>query len=313
MIRSLLLCLIFLLASCVNVQKKAEQEKKEQDEMMEAYKLEQAMQKKEVKNCTSTREYIATSEYLKSQSSYFENQQELDKVAREVSRGCTGAARRFVQVFKTMMKVDAGTRIAVKEGVLLAQNSDEVTEAYLNIFMTSYLDKYLDLDIHNSVQVARQLSVQYEGAPQVALEDYQNFVQFCLSSKSLDLSRPQCAKFARDWAALGTGFPEGSYTNFVKLFHFLTQKEKGPGLTTYAALKKTEQVMSVSPFAVENYILAFEYAIEKKGLNLETVRALSFAENMAQNTRSVASEPMDPESKSSEENKNPTQLKKTKK
>src|SRR5688572_3898868 len=56
--------------------------------------------------CQSTREFVTTLEYLRDQKQLGLDEREGRKIAYEVAKGCTGAARRFQWSFEILLKTD---------------------------------------------------------------------------------------------------------------------------------------------------------------------------------------------------------------
>jgi len=228
--------------------------------------------------CPTVREYITTFEYLKTKKNYYKHDWARG-VSHQVSKGCKGAALRFIKVFELMVKADAYGDDAAKIAIEASLAGEDVTNSYIEVFQKSYLKNYLDLDLDSSVKLARGLSFQYKGNAKFAKNDFAKLVKFCVGQQSLDLSKPVCAKLSYRLALYGQETPTGVYEPFMVAFNYFT-KGKGPRITTAKALNISEKLIKVSPMAVYNFIKAYEYGISETGLDLPVGAAIKFAKSM---------------------------------
>ena len=91
---------------------------------------EKPIQKQQVKlsqrsplkiSCTSAREYVTTLEYLRAHQELGVNESQARKIADQVSRGCSGSAKRFVSVLELLIKSHIAGRNALESAVALSQ------------------------------------------------------------------------------------------------------------------------------------------------------------------------------------------------
>ncbi len=233
--------------------------------------------------CSSAKEFITTFEYLRGHKELGLSSQEMFNVATAVSKGCTGAAARFVKVFEVLTKSDAGTRDAMKIAIQLASKPQAYCDTFVKVFSRSYLSEYLDLDYFTSLKLANALATDYKGDPNIAAKDFVKLVDFCVNDKEVGLAKPECGliagrivKHAENFHALVAG-------EYIKVYHFLTS-ESGPSAPIITALKISENVVSQGPEAGDNFITAYNYAIDRSGLNFTAGQSITFAENIAKNT-----------------------------
>ncbi len=228
--------------------------------------------------CPTVREYITTFEYLKTKKNYYTHAW-AQSVAHKVSKGCKGAALRFIKVFELMVKSDTYVGDSAKIAIQAAVAGDEATNSYIEVFQKSFLKNYLDLDLDTSIKLARGLSFDYKGDVKFAKNDFSKLVKFCVSQNALDLSKPVCAKLSYRISLYGQDTPTGVYGPFMVAFNYFTTG-KGPRVTTSKALSISETLVKVSPMAVYNFIKAYEYGISKTGLDLTVSEAVKFAKSM---------------------------------
>jgi hypothetical protein len=233
--------------------------------------------------CESTKEFITTFEYLKSHAELGLNENENFKVAQSVAKGCTGAAQRFVKTFELLMKAEAGPRGSMNVAIDLANKSQNYADTFNLIFTRSYLAEFLDLDYKTSFELAQRLSVDYDGNPKIAAKDFLKLVDFCTNEKEVGLSKPRCGVIAARVVQKTEGFHAQMAAEFFKIYHFLIS-DKGPSSPVVKALEVAESVIEQGPEAGDNFIAAYKYAVDRKGLDFTAERSISFAQSLAHNT-----------------------------
>lgn len=240
-------------------------------------------------SCTASREYITALEYLRAHSEFVIPEKVARDTALRVSRGCTGAAQRFIKVTGTLAHAGLQTGDAVRTGLDFAKRSDIESETFVAVFLQAFARDSLDLDLRTSVQLARSLSTEFRGDILAVRKDWESLVKFCITDQGLGLPLPQCAALATRIAQKGEPFSGGVSTSFVQAFQFLTS-DKGPSLTTQQALQLAERLVGNGKEGIENFILAFKYGTSSQGLALTSRDAIEFARGMSLAAKS-ASEP----------------------
>ena len=244
--------------------------------------------------CESAKEYITTVAYLRDKKELGLDEKSIRKTAERVSKGCTGAARRFVKVFELLLKAEAGPRGSLKISTDFAQKGPEFAETFLKVFTRSYLAEYLDLDYQTSFKLAKNLSVNYSGNPKIAAKDFLKLVDFCSDEKNSGLSKPTCGIIAGRVIKRSGKFHARIAEEFIKSYNFMTS-EKGPAVTTVQALKFSEKLVAQGPEAVDNFISMFEFATDNDGLQLSTIQAIRYSGRIAKatwvNTKGPLSDP----------------------
>jgi len=242
---------------------------------------EPVVAEKPVIDCEAAQEFMTTMTYLRSAKDMNLAEPLMRTVALGVASGCTGAAGRFIAVTELLKKSGLDSASAIDIGTQAAQRSDEAAEAFRDIFKQAFLKSYLDLDLADALRLARKLSLDYAGKPQVARGDFAGMVHFCQEPRHLNLPKPACAKLAARIAAYGEGSDDDAIAEpFISAFDFLIGGD-GPHLTTGDAMKIAEELVAVSPFAVDNFQQAFTYAVAPSGLKMERGEAVRFAQQVA--------------------------------
>lgn len=231
--------------------------------------------------CSAAKEYVTTLNYLREHKEFSIQQTDALKVASDVSKGCSGASLRFIQVVTLLTKagIDSGT--AVVTGKEFAFQTDDKTQSFISIFKGSFLKKFLDMDLLSSKKIALELTVGLKKAPQIVGEDFAAIANFCAQNQGLDLPKTQCAEYALKVIKDADQFEGPIAPPFLELFNFLTNESAGPKATTYDALKLAESVLKYGPIAKDNFVTAYRFAISKKGLDIGRNEAIVFATQMA--------------------------------
>jgi hypothetical protein len=141
----------------------------------------------------------------------------------------------------------------------------------------------LDLSVGEALNVAIKLSLEFKGEQLQAKNDFQKLVEFCMSTKGLDLPKNKCSEMGVKITKLGENFKTGVSKSFFEIFEFLNTK-RGGNQTLSNVLKLSETVIAYGPVGVENFITAYKYATSEKGMNLDESKSIEFSLNMAKKT-----------------------------
>ncbi len=237
-----------------------------------------------VGNCEAGREYVTSHEFMRKSGNVKITDKEANDIAIKVSAGCTDAAKRFITVVLLLRKAGFGMKDALNVGVDAAKTTNMITDTFVNVFRLSFKRKGLDLALAEALSVARAVSIDYKGDPEVAEDDFMDMIEFCSSFKGLDLSKPKCATLAKNVTIAGEDYDGSSAKAFENGFEFLTDAD-GAHLTTVDALQVAEELIKIGPKAIENFRAAFEYANEKSGLGLGRKESVIMAKKVAYNTK----------------------------
>jgi len=230
-------------------------------------------------HCTYTREYITTLEYLRSHSVLSIPEPQSRSIAEKVSRGCTGAAQRFIKVASALRGAGVAASDTVRSGLEFSARSDVETETFIAVFLKAYLAEFLDLDLGSSLKLARTLSTEFNGDILAVRDDFEALVHFCVDTKDLNLPRPRCAQFASRLAHSGENYGGGVADPFIRLFAFL-RSDSGPRFTTGQALSLAENLIEGGRDSVSNFIQAYKYGISSHGLGTNIPEAIRFAKKL---------------------------------
>jgi hypothetical protein len=237
--------------------------------------------------CDSYREYVTAYNYLLDKKAIALTKDQASRTAMNVAKGCDGSAARFIRVFDLLINARLTLQDASSVALEAARNGEDSAENFVEIFKAAYLEKYLDLSLQQSLDLARSLS----GKGPWIRKDYGKLVEFCLSPKGLALPKPECATLARDMTLLGEeGQTRSVSERFVELLEFMRSRKDGPQLTTQDALTITKELMMISPEAGRNFIPGYKFARDKKELGLNRGQAVNFARQLAHLTREATPE-----------------------
>lgn len=234
----------------------------------------------EEKFCQSTKEYITAFRYLEAQKAFTLKKDDMMKIADVVSKGCNGAAKRFIETNDLLVKAGVKTDDALKLAMKFAEKSDQTTNTFATIFKETFLKEYLDLDLRTAIDFSMKLSLEADGDAVMIKNDFQKIVKFCLDNKGLDLSGPKCSDLAAKVAASGSKYKLEMSPTFFEHYSFLTDKD-GADLATYKALEISVKLIEAGPLSANNFKDAYKFAISKKGLDQGKSQAISYAEQMA--------------------------------
>ena len=238
-----------------------------------------------VRLCDPAKEYITTTRFLReNRMDMHLRDMDIHRIADEVAKGCEGSAARFVNAFNVLDKLEVGANAAVSVGIKLAQKDETYTDVYLGVLKRSYLAEFLDLDLLTAMKLAEALSVDYLGDVKVALDDYTKLVDFCLKRSDVELSLKDCGGLAGRVAKASEKFATSLADSFIKTFEYLTQT-KNIQMKVGEAITLAEQVALIHPNAIDSFIVAHGFALEKEGLDLDARRSLIFARRLATRTR----------------------------
>lgn len=235
---------------------------------------------KKMELCSSSKEYITTVNYLMDKKEFSLKKEDALAVADEITKGCSGAAQQFIYTLDLLSKIEMTTSDAIKLAKKVAIADKNKAWAFRSILKNSFAPSKLDLPLSDAVKYALKLSIDFDGDAEVARNDFEELVEFCKDSDNLDLPVQSCAKMAFNMSSLTGKFHQSMSKQFIGLFNYLVDTD-GPAVVTSTALGLSEELMQYGPSAEQNFIQAYKYGSNKKGLNLDRVKAIEFAKNLA--------------------------------
>ena len=202
-------------------------------------------------------------------------------LALEVSKGCNGAAQRFIRIQNTLSFAGLDGKNSVQEGLDFSRRTDAEVDTFLLVFKTAFAQDSLDLDLRSSLVMAKSLTQEFSGDSRAAREDFVKLVDYCSGENSLNLPRPACGSFAARVSKFGQQWEGGGLSRtFIRTFEFI-RAENGVRLPTARALEIAEKLVATGPDSPDNFISAYRYGISKNGLELDESAALAFAMKMS--------------------------------
>ena len=233
------------------------------------------------KECLSSREYITTMEFMKSNPEFQLKPDKMRWYADKVSTGCSGASSKFIKVARLLMGVGLDSGSSLKAGLEFIEIDKNVVTTFIKVFEKTYEEKFLNLDAATAMENSLRLTAGFKGNPDNAAEDFEKGALYCKNSEGLGLGYKDCSNLAMKVAIAGENFKEEVGEVFIKLYEFISQDENGPQLTVSESLKTASDLISNGPTTFKNFKTAFIYGMSKDGLDLPKKQALDLAIKLA--------------------------------
>ncbi len=234
-----------------------------------------------IESCSTTKEFVTTFEFLKQDEEFKVKDAEAQPIALEVASGCTGAAKRFIRISKTLTRSGATNKNAIQTALPFAAATDTEAETFVAVFRRAIAEDSLDLELGDALKIALKLSKNFSGDQKRVREDFDRIADFCADSTKMGLPRLQCGEFAAEVASQGEKYEEGVSKSFFALFEYL-KSESGPQLTTADALQLSKKLAARGPMSYDNFKQAYQYASSEKGLKLARADAIQFAKKISE-------------------------------
>jgi hypothetical protein len=230
--------------------------------------------------CRSTDEYIKTLTFLRSTKDIIVPEASARLVAEKVSRGCDGAADRFIKILRLMKTTGLSDPKALEIGLRFSSYSPDVQKNFSEIFSRAFLAEFFDYDYALAVGLALELSRDYRGDPAQVRDDFIELTRFCKDGKNLDLPGRICAEYAIKLARLSELYPHGVRRPFLDLYKRL-REDRDFGMDVKTALEISYKVLKNGPRAEDNFMSGYAFAMKETGLGLGRHESLQFALKMA--------------------------------
>jgi hypothetical protein len=237
------------------------------------------------RSCPSYKEFVTVFNYLVQQPQEPLTRPQAAAVALKVIEGCKDSAERFIRVFDMMRH--AG--LTYKDALRIAQDFGAATaaqaDAFVTIFRTAFSRDQLDLPLQQSIDLAKSLSLTYQGKAELARNDFAEAVKFCLARQGLAFSRPQCAELATKVARASELQSGGAAAPFIEVVNFLRDDTQGPGLPTFEAHELALALVAIDVTAAHNFIQAYKFVTREQGLKLNRNDGIAMARKIAAATK----------------------------
>ena len=239
--------------------------------------------------CRSTREYIETLQFLRESKELGFGEESSKKIADQVSKSCTGGAKRFADVILLLKTVGMSERKSLEMALDFSARPPDVQKNFVEIFTRAYLSEFFDYDYTRAMKLALDMSIDYKGDPKIAREDFLSLVKFCKESENLDLPLVFCTEYVEKVSKLSQFYPNGLKKNFLDLYDAFRNNDDFL-LTVKASLKLTYEILEHGPLASDNFFEGFKLAT--KELNFTKEEALRFAVDMAVRSHTTNTPPV---------------------
>ncbi len=234
-------------------------------------------------NCESTKEFVATVEYLRKQKSFTLPDNEILKTALLVSENCNGAGKRFQRMLDTLVSAGVDHEHARYFAITYSQEDSESVEAFLSLFQGLVLEKKFNLPFYQAFETAKFFAESSKGNKAELKKDFLGFLSFCFEdSNGILLSLEQCRSISLKYLKLHSAYPKGVFQDFRSLFTFL-RDQKETGLPISSALSLTQEVLLNGPGSQKNFVDSYKYGLYQ--LNMKPSQSLSLALKLASFTK----------------------------
>lgn len=242
-------------------------------------------------HCSVAKEYISTYRYLEDQKEFKLNAEQIEGLSEQVAAGCEGAAKRFASTVDTLVKAQLDSASAIKLGRDLALRNDGAAATFLTVFKASYAADFLDLDLFQSMNQARALTLDIEEVPRWLERDFKTLARLCV--QDLEIPRPKCATFVTNLISrvikMETIGDEPAETGIAAVFteglDFLVKSDEGPKLARFNALQLMEQLISMTPKAYYEFRGVYDFVREREKRPLSRKDALNYALKLAKSSK----------------------------
>lgn len=201
----------------------------------------------------------------------------------KISKGCSGAAKRFIKVFLLLKKSGVDQSRAVLYGIEFANTDDDTVESFFELFKKTYLGEYFDLDYSSALKLSFELSKKYKGNRRQAREDFLELSKYCLNKEGLNLPVSYCVDLSVNLTRMSQYYPDGIRNDFFRLYKTLREDRKF-GVNILTAIRIIKEVLPYGPLATQTFLKSYEFAIDPSGLGSGGMAAVKFAVNMSKNS-----------------------------
>jgi hypothetical protein len=244
------------------------------------------IQPEEANICKASQEFITTMEYLRAQKEFALTEKQIYELSDNVSKGCTGAAGRFVKVTDLMITAGFTANKSIETATYYALKNEESFDAFVTIFKSSYLESLLDLNLEQSLKIAKELSESSLGTKKNAEKEFTKLVDFCVDQKTFGVPLMDCATISARVVKSAEKFEFNVANDFIEVFSFLTNSNKA-NIPSFKALPIAENIVKHGPLAKKSFLDGYDYAISKKGLDKTVPDAIKFGELMASRSEKI--------------------------
>ncbi len=226
--------------------------------------------------CKSTDEFKKAVEFLSKETDLSLSETAMVEHAYDISKGCTGAAERFTELYQLLKKSGVDLGESFKLAKIFSRLESERALSFKEIFKKTFLENYLNLDFKNAFDLSLSLSKDYKGSPENIKNDFVSMTQFCLSEKEMSLDYKTCTELIIQITKSTEMYKNGVFADFKKLYDFL-RNDKRLGLSIQSSIKIIPQILKNGPQAVTNFTNAFNYSVNESPVKLNENQALKLA------------------------------------
>jgi len=233
--------------------------------------------------CSSSKEFINTTDYLKKQKNFPISGTEIFKVALKISQNCSGASLKFQRMLTTLSKTGVDFNHSLQFAMVYSKESEEAVDTFLNLYQGLVLEKKFNLPYYESFEMAKSFAEKAGENSATLKKDFLGFLSFCFEDKDgMLIPLSQCRQLALKYIQNYDQFPDGSLGEFKTVFSFL-RENKNTGLSISNAIALTTSIIENGPGAKENFMQGYKYGLDN--LQLKPQQALALAMQLTKQTK----------------------------
>lgn len=230
--------------------------------------------------CRSVEEFIKTFDYLTETKGTPALLAEKARISKETALNCSGASVRFAKAFSTLTAAGIIGKDAARIATDLSAKSMGEVDSFLRIFRVSFSKDGLDLDLENSVRIARSLTLDSAISSELSRDDFENIAKACVNSPQLSLGKSVCSDLALRVAKSGEKWGGGIAQSFLNLQDFLTKKSE-LSLSLKTSIEIAERLTSCGGrFVYDDLQKWLTFSKKKETLGLAEKSALTYLEDL---------------------------------
>ena len=230
--------------------------------------------------CDSAGEFQQAYEFINKQTSFEFTDIQLVERALTISKGCNGAADRFEGVYNLLSKSGVDLFRSFETAVMFAQESDETTATFKQIFQKAFLENHLNFDFTTAFKLSLELSRNYKGDANLLEKDFVQFVKFCTSETDMSLNFKTCGEIVVEMSKYTAYYKNGVYASFDEVYKYL-RKNKWFGLSIKDTLLLMPKILAQGEKAPKNFKNLMEYILGRTKLKISDVQAIQIALEVA--------------------------------
>jgi hypothetical protein len=229
--------------------------------------------------CDVGKEFVVTLNYLKDSKVLKLSGADSIEVAKKVARGCEGAGKRFVVVGSLLSKLNLGQQKAVSVGLSAAQKTKSHQKVFMEIFRSAYLPNKMNLPAQRAVQVAQRAFEATDEQANYLADRIEGLIKLCGDKEFSSMPPSMCLETMVE-VGLSASTENSNISRQVSEFwsSFDGSKDDPEQIIGFESkLKVLKRIVASGPYSIEGFNRVYQYATDKKNLNLAPQEAMKLA------------------------------------